>query len=107
MCAFWITNRVSTQATLSDMSTMTTFMIRSYFRMQVSSSVRENIELDLWDTAVNIDTALRGDSTLSDNVNDLNVGSTATGYTDIGGVAYRTLDIPLSVEVLGEIPIAP
>ena len=107
LCAFWITNRVSTKATLNDMTTMQTFMIRSYFRMQVSSSVRENIELDLWDAAVNIDTALRGDATLDNNVNDSSVGAIATGYTDIGGVAYRTLDVPFNVEILGEVPIAP
>ena len=75
--------------------------------MQVSSSVRENIELDLWDAAVNIDTALRGDATLDNNVNDSSVGAIATGYTDIGGVAYRTLDVPFNVEILGEVPIAP
>jgi len=37
----------------------------------------------------------------------MEVGDATTGYTDIGGVAYRTLDIPLTVEIMGEVTIAP
>ena len=107
MCAFWITNRSTIFETLSTVSTTTAFIIRSYFRMQVSRDVRESVELDLWDACVNIETALRGDAQLDGNASDSNVGTMATGYTDIGGTAYRTLDVPFNVEILGEIPIAP
>ena len=65
------------------------------------------MELEVWDAIVNIDSALRGDSDLSGNVNDIEIGSASTGYTDIGGVAYRTLDIPLSVQIMGEVTITP
>ena len=65
------------------------------------------MELEVWDAIVNIDSALRGDSDLSGNANDIEIGSASTGYTDIGGVAYRTLDIPLSVQIMGEVTITP
>ena len=75
--------------------------------MQASQDVRESLEEDLWDAAVNIDTALRSDADLAGNCSDSNVGTMATGYTDIGGVAYRTMDIPFEVEILGEVTITP
>ena len=107
LCAFWIVSRSTLFETFTDVSTVTTFTIRSYFRMQISQDVRESLELDLWDAAVNIDTALRSDADLAGNVSDSNVGTMATGYTDIGGVAYRTMDIPFEVEILGEVTITP
>lgn len=107
LCAFWLTARATTVLTLSDASSMSTFMIRSYFRMQASADVRESIELDLWDASVNIETALRSDANLAGHCTDSNVGASATGYTDIGGVAYRTLDIPFEVEILGDVTITP
>ena len=107
LCAFWITTRATTQLTLRDASTLTTFLVRIYFRMQVSADVRESIELDLWDASVNIDTALRSDANLAGHCSDSNVGTSTTGYTSIGGISYRTLDIPFEVEILGEVTITP
>ena len=49
----------------------------------------------------------RGDSNLSGNVSDMSRGGASTGYTSIGGVAYRTIDIPLQLEILGEVAITP
>jgi len=107
LCAFWLTTRSTTQLTLKDTSTLTTFLVRVYFKMQISADVRESIELDLWDASVNIDTALRSDANLAGHCSDSNVGTSTTGYTDIGGVAYRTLDIPFEVEILGDVTITP
>lgn len=107
LCAFWLTTRTTTQLTLRDASTLTTFLVRVYFRMQASPDVRESIELDLWDASVNIDTALRSDANLAGHCSDSNVGTSTTGYTQIGGIAYRTLDIPFEVEILGEVTITP
>ena len=105
--AFWMTARRVAFLTLSDVSSDTDFLIRAYFRMQAASSVRETIELDLWNTAVNIDTALRGDSNLSGNVEDMEIGDITTAYTDMGGVAYRTLDVPLTLKIYGDVTITP
>ena len=55
----------------------------------------------------NVPSALRGDSTLSGNVTDLQIGTSTTGYISIGGIAYRTIDFPLELEILGEVTIAP
>ena len=107
LCAFWLTGRTTTAMTLRDTITETTFTIRVYFRMQSSGDVRESIEEELWDAATNIDVALRGDADLSGNVSDSNVGNAVTGYTNIGGVAYRTLDIPFTVEIMGDVTITP
>ena len=106
MLAFWVSGRSVRTMTLSDSSSVTEFIIRAYFRMQNSADVRESVELDIWDAMVNIDTALRGDSDLAGNASDIEIGESTTGYADIGGVAYRTLDIPLSVLILGDVPIA-
>lgn len=105
--AFWLSNREVDFLTLADSSSLTEFTIRAYWRLQISRDIREDVELEVWDAIVNIDSALRGDSDLSGNVNDIEIGSASTGYTDIGGVAYRTLDIPLSVQIMGEVTITP
>jgi len=75
--------------------------------MQTSADVRESIELDVWDAMVNIDTALRSDANLAGNVTDSSIGTSTTGYTEISGVAYRTVDIPYSVMLANEVTITP
>ena len=105
--AFWINGRSVDFLTLADESSRVDMTIRAYFRMQVSQDVRESVELDLWDAAVNIDTALRGDSDLAGNVTDIEIGDMSTAYTDMSGVAYRTLDVPLTLILMGDVAIAP
>ena len=107
MVAFWLSSREATAMSCTDVSSLTEFTVRAFFRMQTSQDVRESTELDIWNAMVNIDSALRGDSNLSGNVNDMEIGTSSTGYTEMGGVAYRTLDVPLSVEILGEVTITP
>ena len=105
--AFWLSGREVSFLTLGDASSATEFTIRAYFRMQASQNIRETTELTIWNAAVSIDTALRSDSDLAGNVTDIVIGSATTGYTDMGGVAFRTLDIPLTVEIMGEVTITP
>ena len=105
--AFWITSRDVDFLTLTKATSSCNFLIRGYFRMQTSADVRESIELDVWDAMVNIDTALRSDANLSGNVTDSSIGTSTTGYTEISGVAYRTVDIPYSVMLANEVTITP
>ena len=107
MLAFWLASREDLSMTFRDVTTTTTFNIRAYLRMQSSQDVRESIELDLWDAMVNIDTALRSDADLAGNVTDSNVGDASAGYSEIGEVVYRTVDIPFTVEIAGEVTITP
>ena len=105
--AFWLSSREVDFLTLADSSSLTEFTIRAYWRLQVSRDIREDVELEVWNAIVNIDTALRGDSDLSGNADNIVIGTASTGYTDMGGVAYRTLEIPLSVQIMGEVTITP
>jgi len=107
VCAFWLSSRAVSVTTLTQVSSLTEFTVRAYWRVQSSQDVRESIELNVWDACVNIASALRGDSNLSGNVSDLEIGTATTGYTEIGGLIFRTLNIPLSVEILGEVTITP
>ena len=105
--AFWLTSREVSFMTLKDVSSFTQFTVRAYFRMQVSQDVRESTELDIWDAVVNIDAALRGDSDLAGNVQDMEIGTATTAYIEIGGIVYRTIEIPLTVEIMSEVTITP
>lgn len=105
--AFWLTSREVSFMTLKDVSTFTQFTVRAYFRMQASQDVRESTELDIWDAVVNIDSALRGDSDLAGNVQDMEIGTATTAYIEIGGIVYRTIEIPLTVEIMSEVTITP
>ena len=105
--AFWLTSREVSFMTLKDVSSFTQFTVRAYFRMQASQDVRESTELDIWDAVVNIDSALRGDSDLAGNVQDMEIGTATTAYIEIGGIVYRTIEIPLTVEIMSEITITP
>ena len=107
LLAFWLASREDVSMTFRDVTTNTTFNIRAYLRMQASQDVRESIELDLWDAMVNIDTVLRSDADLAGNVTDSDVGGASAGYSEVGGVLYRTVDIPFTIEIAGEITITP
>tara|TARA_B100000745_G_C20070679_1_gene365469 strand:+ start:109 stop:543 length:435 start_codon:yes stop_codon:yes gene_type:complete len=107
MVAFWLSSREVTFLTFTNASTTTEITIRVYFRMQASQDMRGTTELDVWDAMVNIDTALRSDSNLSDNISDMEIGPCNTGYMEIGGVAYRTMDVILTLEILDEVAITP
>lgn len=105
--AFWITSHEELFTTLADSSTSTEFTIQCYWRMQSSPNVRETVEGEVWDAIVNIKTALRGDSNLSGNCTDSMPQNADIGFSEIGGIAYRTVTIPYSVEIYGEVPIVP
>tara|TARA_R100000808_G_C2089343_1_gene110318 strand:- start:210 stop:644 length:435 start_codon:yes stop_codon:yes gene_type:complete len=105
--AFWLTSRDVEFKTLTGVTSNCNFTIRAYFRMQTSKDIRETTELDVWDAMVNIDTALRADSDLSGNAIDTDIGTATTGYTEISGVAFRTVDIPYSVMLGNEVTITP
>ena len=107
LLAFWVTSRSLKAITLSNSGSTVSFTIRAYLRMQNSADVRETIELDLWDSMVNISSALMGDANLSGNVSDSRVGNATTGYINMGGVAYRTMTIPYEVDLLEEVTITP
>ena len=107
MVAFWLSSREVSFLTFTNASTTTEMTIRAYFRMQISQDVRESTELDVWDAMVNIDSALRSDSDLNGNISDMEIGPSSTGYMEVGGVAYRTMDLTLTLEILDEVAITP
>lgn len=107
MAAFWLTGQREDFTTLGDASTIADFMIRCYWRMQASPNVREDIEAEMWDTIVKIKTALRADSNLGGNVTDSRPGDASTGYIELGGIVYRHVSVPFSVNIYGEEPIVP
>lgn len=105
--AFWFAGRDVDFTTFTDVSSLNEFTIRAYWRLQASTNIREDIELELWNASVSIPTALRGDSDLSGNVTDMTIGASTTAFTEIGGIAYRTLDIPLTLINYSEVTITP
>ena len=105
--AYWVQGRTNGWQTLSDIGSTTTIMVRAYFRLQASADVRESIELELWDTMVQVDTKLRSDADLAGNCTDSTVGNAAVATIDIGGQLYRTATIPFDIQLYEEVTITP
>jgi hypothetical protein len=105
--AYWVQGRTNGWQTLSDIGSTTTIMVRAYFRLQASADVRESIELELWDSMVEVDTVLRGDANLDGNCTDSTVGSATVATLDMGGALYRTATIPFDIQIYEEITITP
>ena len=104
--AYWIQGRSNGWETLGHIGSTTTIIIRAYFRLQESTDVRESVEADLWDAAVEIETALRGDSNLNDNCTDSNIGAQVFATLQVGNALYRTVSVPLEVQIYGDVPIS-
>ena len=107
LMAYWIEGRNSKAVTLTNAGSTTKFSIRAYFRVQTSPDVRETIEQQLWDTMYEIDKALMGDASLSDNVDDSRLGDASAGYITMSGNTFRTLTIPYEVDIMEDVTIAP
>ena len=105
--AYWVQARTNGWQTLSDIGSTTTIMVRAYFRLQASADVRESIELELWDSMVEVDTVLRGDANLDGNCTDSTVGSATVATLDMGGALYRTATIPFDIQIYEEVTITP
>ena len=105
--AYWVQGRTNGWQTLSDIGSTTTIMVRAYFRLQASADVRESIELELWDSMVEVDTKLRSDANLDGNCTDSTVGSASVATMDISGSFYRTATIPFDIQIYEEVPITP
>ena len=103
--AYWMLSRASDFRSLSNIGSNTQVMVRAYFRLQESADVRESVELALWDAAVQIDTQLRSDANLNDNVTDSNVGSAVFGMAQVGNALYRTVSVPFEMMIYEEVPI--
>jgi len=105
--AYWVQGRTNGWQTLSDIGSTTTIMVRAYFRLQASADVRESIELELWDSMVEVDTKLRSDANLDGNCTDSTVGSASVATMDISGSFYRTATIPFEIQIYEEVTITP
>lgn len=105
--AFWITGRTSDYATLQDIGSRTSVMIRAYFRMQDSQDVRETLEEEVWDTIVEVESKLSSDANLAGNVTDSDVGSATVGYINMSGGVFRAVSIPFEMKILGEVTVTP
>jgi len=105
--AFWIEGRRSTAITLTNAGSITSFAVRAYFRLQTSPDVREEVELDLWDTMYEIEAALMADANLSGHVSDSRLGDADAGYLSISGNTYRTVTVPYEVDILEDVTITP
>ena len=82
-------------------------MIRAYFRMQPSEVVRESIELAVWDAMVEIDSKLRSDANLADNVTDSVVGPAQVQFLTMGEAVFRVVTLPFDVQIMEEVTITP
>jgi hypothetical protein len=105
--AYWVQGRTNGWQTLGDIGSTTTIMIRAYFRLQASADVRESIELELWDSMVEVDSKLRSDANLDGNCTDSTVGSATVSTIDLGGSFYRTATISFDLQIYGEVTITP
>jgi hypothetical protein len=105
--AYWVQARTNGWQTLSDIGSTTTIMVRAYFRLQASADVRESIELELWDSIVEVETKLRSDANLDGNCTDSTVGSATVATLDMGGALYRTATIPFDIQIYEEVTITP
>ena len=105
--AYWVQARTNGWQTLTNIGSTTTIMIRAYFRLQASADVRESIELELWDSMVEVDTKLRSDANLDGNCTDSTVGSATVSTLEVSGSLYRTATIPFSIQIYEEVTITP
>ena len=105
--AFWLTERTNDFETLGDIGSRVTVQIRAYFRMQDSPDIRENIEEEVWDAMVQIDSQLRSDADLGGNVTDSSVGSATLGYQPMSGAVFRTVSVTYEMQLMGEVGITP
>ena len=105
--AYWVQARTNGWQTLTNIGSTTTIMIRAYFRLQASADVGESIELELWDSMVEVDTKLRSDANLDGNCTDSTVGSATVSTLEVSGSLYRTATIPFSIQIYEEVTITP
>jgi len=99
--SFWLTQHEEDFETLADASVTVEFTIRCYWRMQSTPTIKENLELEVFDAINNIKQALRSNSNLSGNCDDSRPGFAATGYVDMSGMTFKTADIPFFVYLYG------
>lgn len=104
--AFWLQSRSNDWRTLTNIGSTTTVMIRAYFRLQNAIDVRETVEADLWDAIVQIETQLRSDANLADNVTDSNLGSATFATQQIGDGLFRTASVPFDIQIYEETTIS-
>ena len=105
--AFWLTGQEVTAGTMTSQGTTTRLTVRAYFRMQVSPDIRESMEEDVWDAMTNIHSALVADIELNGHASDLRIGIAEAGFIEIGGNAFRTVSVPIEVDILEVITVAP
>jgi hypothetical protein len=81
--------------------------VRCYWRVQASAQSREATELEIWNAVRAIQAGFRGDSTLSDNVTDLDISLATVGWSDVGGNTFRICSFNLELIDLEAESIAP
>lgn len=102
--AFWYTGDsepAEGRKTLGNVMIQENFLIRAYFPVLASPSVKKNVDLDIWNTVRNVSAGLYGDANLNDLVTDLDVGDAVVDYFQFNsGAVNRIVTIPLEIKDL-------
>ncbi len=67
-------------ATFGNVMVTERFRIQAYYPVIASPTIKENVDLYIWNTVRNVKAALVGDSTLGDLVQDLTMDDASTSY---------------------------
>jgi hypothetical protein len=93
--------------TLKDVTVGERVMIRLYLPVSNRDSApAQTVESDLQAFVVALKTALWGDSQLGGNCADLDVGAAETGWLLLDGGAWRTVSVPLTLDLVGVYTLA-
>ena len=109
--AFWYTGNSEPnegRKTLGNTMVQDNFLIRCYFPLVTSPSIKKNVDLAIWDAVRNISAGLYGDANLGDLVTDLDVGDAVVDWMQWNsGAVSRIVTIPLELKDLEAETITP
>ena len=107
VACFYFVGESEKSMTLGNVMVTQEFNIRCFIKVMPSIQARNKSELELWNACRSVQVGLSADRQLGGNTTDLTLGEAEVGWTDVGGVTFRTLSIPMGLVELEAEAIAP
>tara|TARA_Y100001951_G_C11297545_1_gene276736 strand:- start:5543 stop:5980 length:438 start_codon:yes stop_codon:yes gene_type:complete len=107
VAAAWFSGESEKTKTLGNVMVTQLWTVRCYWRVPSGAKQREKLELEIWDAVRAVQAGFTADSTLTDNITDLDISLASVGWSDIGGNTFRICSFNLEIIDLEAESIAP
>ena len=99
-------NNLEEFASLTDESSESLILVKVFNRAPLAPQEGDTVAIQQWECMAALRTALKGDSTLGGNCDNLFINTASTGVEEINGAFYYVITAQLTIQILSDTAVS-